>query len=212
MNPLLLLAMFGRVPQLQTVTFNSNTTWVCPAGVSLLSSLAGHGQNGTNDSVGTSSAFVMIVTYHASGSGSDPFAQDWDGLGGPVDTARDTIDEGGPFTVDTGNVHAYANGTSSLTVGSASGTSIAGTAVRVNGGSWHDSGPITNSALSWVSYSANVPGVAGSNAAGFGKTFAGGAANTAASTTTHTNEPVTPGNSYPIVVPSGATIQITYYQ
>lgn len=58
------------------------------------------------------------------------------------------------------------------------------------------------------------PGTAattGASATAFGKTFPGGTGG-AASTTTFSNIPITPGATYSIVVPSGGSITITYTQ
>jgi hypothetical protein len=51
----------------------------------------------------------------------------------------------------------------------------------------------------------------GASATAFGKTFPGGVGGPA-STTTFNNIAVTPLQSYPIVVPTGGSITITYYQ
>lgn len=53
-------------------------------------------------------------------------------------------------------------------------------------------------------------GTIGADATGFGFTFAGGVY-VNATTFTHNNVTITSGGSYALVIPSGATIQITYY-
>lgn len=56
-----------------------------------------------------------------------------------------------------------------------------------------------------------TPATTGPASTGFGKTFPGGVG-VPASTTSFTNVAVTGGSSYPLVVPSGGSITITYYQ
>jgi hypothetical protein len=60
--------------------------------------------------------------------------------------------------------------------------------------------------FSGTAYSA--PPTTGASATGFGKTFSGGTGG-AATATTYNNVAVAPSTGYPVVVPSGATIQIT---
>lgn len=55
-----------------------------------------------------------------------------------------------------------------------------------------------------------VPATTGASATGFGKTFPGGTGG-AATPVPYNNVAVTPGASYPLVVPSGGSITITYY-
>lgn len=183
MNPVLLLAMFGRALVLQTVTFNANATWVAPTGVNLLSSLVGHGGPGDSEVIdGYYDPDVTTYTMYRIGQ-----------IGYPDNTASD------PFVV-----YSYPT--------------TAGAAVpdyycenqRPNGETW---------CFAYIKESTTAPGdyhppetvyTTGESATGFSKTFAGGYGGLA-SVVTYTNVAITSGSSYTIVVPTGATIQITYY-
>lgn len=57
----------------------------------------------------------------------------------------------------------------------------------------------------------NSPATTGASTTGFGKTFPGGLGG-AANTTTFNSVTVTENTSYPIVVPTGGSLTITYYQ
>ena len=57
-----------------------------------------------------------------------------------------------------------------------------------------------------------LPPTTGASATAFGKTFPGSTGNVAQTTTTFTNVAVTANASYSIVVPTGGSVTITYYQ
>lgn len=61
-----------------------------------------------------------------------------------------------------------------------------------------------------ASYYSTSPATTGASATGFGLTFPGGAGK-AATSTAFSNVAVTPGGSYPIVVPAGGSITISYF-
>jgi len=56
------------------------------------------------------------------------------------------------------------------------------------------------------------PGATGTSASGFDRSFPGSTGNVQPATTSYTNVPATPGQSYQIIVPSGGSITITYYE
>lgn len=60
----------------------------------------------------------------------------------------------------------------------------------------------------WDSYDATT----GASATGFGRAFPGSTGDVAPNTTQHSNITVTPGQTYPVVIPSGGRITITYYE
>lgn len=189
MNPLLLIAAFGSRPKvLQTVTFNSNTTWPCPADVALLSAVVGHGTNGVGSTPGTPDT----VTPGAKKTHYETIYTRKDGTQEYVDGGYGTWTDPKPA-----NTHT---------------TTYIG-----------DFSTVYNFRDDYVTYTQDpdtvtpgTPGTAGSSGAdatGFGKTFAGGTPSApTAATTSYPNVAVTPGSSNTIVVPAGATIQITYYQ
>lgn len=210
MNPLMLLAMFGRKLELQTVTFNSNTTWVAPAGVTNLATVSGKGTDGSPSYVDTNSADAVIVSYGGTGYGT--FGNyGWTDANSVLMAAYGQISGhfSGSFTQA-----AISQGTDNSYDVTYSPVSFSGadTGGYDTFGGWQSSGNIADSGTGTVYWYTNNPGTPGTAATGFGKTFPGGAANTAASVTTYTNVAITPGASYSVVVPSGATVQITYYQ
>ena len=190
MNVDLLLALFGSRPKvLQTVTFSANATWPCPADVSLLNSVVGHGVNGTAGTadVITPGAKLSLIDqfliakpgftdFHAHSEGT------WSGDVKPENTYVRTYIGDTSTVYDYNDVyHSYVQGADTVTPGS--------------------------------------PGSTGADATGFGKIFPGGtpSAPTAATTSyPNTSSPnpitVTPSSSYTVVVPAGAVVQITYYQ
>lgn len=56
------------------------------------------------------------------------------------------------------------------------------------------------------------PATTGASTTGFGKTFPGALGNVAPAVTSFQNVAVTPGTGYPIVVPTGGSLTITYYK
>lgn len=210
MNPFTLLSMFGRAPQLQTVTFNSNTTWVAPAGVNLLTSVVGHGVAGAAATTAPRNSLVVSVVYHSSGSAGGGSAQ-WDSFQGLAEAVAAEIDASDTVNYTLYVADVYPDETNTLSTSAATILNGAGgSSVAVFSSGWRTSGHISTSGTAGVNWSEVIPATTGASATGFGFTFAGGTGG-AATTDTHNNVAVTPGNSYPIVVPSGATIQITYY-
>jgi hypothetical protein len=181
MNPLMLMAMFGRAAVLQTVTFSSNTTWVAPAGVSMLSTVIGHGGVGT------------------AGSPEEPGVEYYD----VTTTVEDTYDAPQygtySFTSDTNRVFTTDSNVPDHCESSYS-SSLHRTREICFETMYGDTG--TTPA---------VPPTSGPSATGFGKTFPGGVGAVAGSTITYSNVAITPGSSNNIVVPAGAAVQITYY-
>lgn len=189
MSAAALILLFGSRPKvLQTVTFSANETWVCPSDVNLLSSVVGHGVNGTAPS-GSHNYVTHYFSYDAyhqrtyrltdGTQYSDPAVYDGTFSGSPPRNYCDKpiIAIGVPGLESYVDCYNYP-----------------GIPTVVDEGDYD-------------------PGTTGSSATGFGKTFAGGTPSTpTAATTSHSNVAVTPSSSYPVVVPAGAAIQITYYQ
>lgn len=183
MNPGSLLLFFGHKLEQQTVTFNTNTTWPAPSGVNLLVTVSGHGADGTTTTI-DGYYDPDVTTYELVKIGQISY---------PDNTASD------PFEVS----RDPATATSTIPASYCENQ-------RPNGETW---------CYGYVKESTTTPGAyhpphdeytTGASATGFGKTFAGGYGG-AASTVTYNNVAVTPGTSYTIVVPSSATIQITYF-
>lgn len=210
MNVALFLAMAGRKRDLVTETFNADATWVAPASVSSLASVVGHGVNGTAGTTTARSATCVSVVYGGTGWANSGYVL-WSEANGSAQSAKSTLDGSvdGSFskvTVFQGTDNTYATTSNPV---SFSNASSGGTLSY--GGSWAYSGSINASGSATVSWTQTTPGSAGAAATGFSYSFAGGAAGAVAPSATYNNVAVTPGASYNVVVPTGATIQISYY-
>lgn len=216
---------------LTTVSFTSNSTWVAPSGVDLVVSAAGKGSAGISDYEGqvagrqfTAWGFDTPFNVNA------PYAQ-WANIYNSYATVFSQLNLSypsyGPSALATDYlVFLSANdywGAITFSPTDLSTTLLTSYNVVVSG-SPKTSGNITYSSLSgiegWSVYIYGyVRGSAGTASTALGKTFPGGtytgtypnAVGSAASTTTFTNVAVTPGTSYPIVVPSGGQVTLQYY-
>lgn len=216
---------------LTSATFTANGTWVAPAGVSLVVSASGKGSAGVSDAPGTVYTAAYLASQGGVGSPSAPFAQ-WSTVYNsynsllsalaskfyPSYAPTNPLPYGSYTTVASDNT--WENTTYTFTGAAYYLTGYSVTTV----GSPASSGNITYASLSgsagWViDVYGYVPGGAGTAATALGLTFPGGAytgsypyaTGSAAVTTTFTNVAVTPGASYPIVVPSGGTVTLQYY-
>lgn len=210
---------------LKTVTFTSNTTWVAPTGVSVLRTMSGYGGAATPDTYTTNLGFSSSGAYAVGLSGltNAPYAQ-WANLYANLQSEIAKV---------TGNVGVnkltsygleYFIGTDDTWNSSpftqdkwVSGSSYSITTF----GSPQSSGNILYSDGTdyWtIVVNGYQLGSNGTATTGVGKTFPGGTLTgsepyrtaVAPVTTNFTNVTVTPGVSYPIVVPSGGSLTITY--
>jgi hypothetical protein len=206
----------GRGRQLITDTFTSSGTWVAPQTTSVVDVLVGRGQNGTSDVTLLGQAPAAQVTYLASGTGTSPGSNTWGDLQGVANGLREIYNAGGDQSAYAANYVQYANGTTLTELGPYGFSNIvAGSAYLAYSGEWRSSGPIgplSSSALAFVRFNYILQGASGDSSSAFGFTFSGGAVATAATAVTHTSISVTPGNIYSIIVPSGGSVQITYYR
>ena len=205
-------ALGGRTLVTQTLT--SSQTWVAPLSTSKIETLIGKGQDGTSSGVESATAFAVIVRYNTSGTGTAPASNTWTNLQGAANGIRDQFNAGGSVSAYWATYDKYADGTENLiAVGPTSYSSvIAGSATLSYTGDWRSTGAVTSSGNAYVQYQYSVTGVPGASTTGFGFVFAGGSTGTAATPITQTNVAVTPGASYSLVIPSGGSIQITYYR
>jgi len=210
---------------LQTVTFTSNTTWVAPTGVSVLRTMSGYGGAATADTFTTNLGFSQIGAFAVGLSAltNAPFAQ-W------ADLYADYQSELAKVTGNVG-VNLLASDNPNYAIGTDdtwdSNTSpqnkwVSGSSYSVTTfGSPQTSGNILHSAGTdywFIVVNGYELGSNGAATTGVGKTFPGGTltgtepyrTTVAAVTTNFTNVPVTPGVSYPIVVPAGGSLTITF--
>jgi len=210
---------------LQTVTFTSNTTWVAPTGVSVLRTMSGYGGAATADTFTTNLGFSSAGAFAVGLSALDnpPYAQ-W------ADLYANHQSEIAVVAGNTG-VNLLPSAGLSYFIGTddtwnespfykdvwVSGSSYSVTTF----GSPQTSGNILYSAGTdywFIVVNGYELGSNGTATTGVGKTFPGGTltgtepyrTTVPAVTTNFTNVAVTPGVSYPIVVPSGGSLTITY--
>ena len=221
---------------LTTVTFTSTTTWTAPPYVNNLVTMTGHGTNASSDDYSSDTNSVSLYrTYNNAPVTNITDTHDWSELynglqswisyvntgtpgtrGGPIDTFY-----GNQYQIRSNNTYQVWNNFPAA-VSSASTYFQIGTGANNSTFTVPASGTITNanttdSGTIRVSYSALYLGGNGTAATGAGQTFPGGTYNFstgiggAAPTTNFSNITVTPNLSYSIVVPSGASISISFY-
>lgn len=196
---------------LTTTTFTSNGTWVAPAGVALVITLTGKGQDGAagywTDIYTADGGYVSYVQSNAIAGVSSTTIEgraqiEWDKF--------PTVHDPNGAVVN----WLYWYYASTTTSGSYSGLIRlkSGFSKTKTGSGWGTT--YTTPPASDVSYRVGnmeqyVYPTTGANSSGLGYTFNGGVAGPA-TPATYNNVAVTPGNSYPIVVPSGGYVTIQY--
>lgn len=212
MNPAVQSVIVGHKRVAFTSTMTANGNFVVPTDVSSVS-LSGKGVDGTSDQNYPTSALSVSVNWNTSGSGAGPTASDWSNAQGVADGNLSAMNAGGSVTIRQITIFEYANGTETLTGSYTTYTNVvAGSASNAYSGDWQSSGAITSSGECDLNFQQFVPGQTGASASGFGKTFPGGSVGTAAPTTIFNSVPVTPGATYSLTIPAGASITITYYR
>lgn len=212
MNFMLALAA-SRTEVLKTQTFTSSTTWIAPAGVTSLATLRGVGSAGTASSYERETITVSSVSRLSTQSGGLAYTRD--DVFTPAGVETEKFRGSGDRTVNYERA-TYTVGTDDLVK-----VSVAQRTVRVRGDRISSSftGGSSSSRITYNDYITNVrvemnvrqSGTSGSATVGFGETFAGGVDGPATPRTV-TNVAVTPGASYPLTIPSGGSITITYYE
>lgn len=220
----------GAAGTLTSVTFTANGTWVAPAGVSTVVSASGKGAAGVSD-------YADVFTgqyYGLQSSGVQPnlpYAQ-WGAIYGTYQTGLSQVSSrsypgyGPPsfsyfdtIYVDTSDRWVRYNfGTSDLSSIYVTGysTSTVGSPLTSGNMTYANTGIISGWAININFIAAGGTGAAST---ALGQTFPGGSytgsypngVGNAAVITTFTNIAVTPGTSYPIVVPSGGQVTLQYY-
>lgn len=215
--------------RLITETFTSNTTWVAPAGVSVLRTMSGFGGAATADTFNSNYLVGGFTAFSDPGTslGNAPFAQ-WGDLYADLNTAIALISGNSGVNNLPITLRSYRVGTDDTwsTTAPVVNTWVSGSTYSVTA---NDS-PLTSGD---ILYSYLAPAIRrgwtlrvqgydlggnGPAATGVGRTFPGGTltgtepfrTTVGPVTTTFTGVAVTPGVSYPIVVPSGGSLTITY--
>lgn len=216
---------------LTSVTFTANGNWIAPASTTSVVTASGKGAAGVSDAVGTVYRALYVAITGSPNPPTAPYAQ-WSTLYNNYSALLNTLASKfypsyaptnslpyGSFTYVATN-DTWSNDTFTF-VGNAYYLTGYGTYTL---GSPSTSGNITYSSLSgvdgWgIDAYGYVPGGVGASSTALGKSFPGGAytgtypngTGQPATTTTFTNIAVTPGASYPIVVPSGGFVTLEYY-
>lgn len=216
---------------LNSVTFTANGNWVAPTSVSNVASISGKGSNGVSDYITGLYSLIFGASPSPGPFSNPPYAQ-WGDLYSEYTTAiaqlnAASLPNWGPSSIIVSDIRFisptdYWSG--SPTTYNLSGVYLTSYSTSTSG-SPQTSGNITYSSLSgtFTFWGGGINGYAQGNAGtastGLGKTFPGGTytgtypngTGGTAPTTIFTNVTVTPGASYPIVVPSGGSVTIQYY-
>lgn len=212
-----LLALIGAGQELVTQTFTSNGSFTVPLGVSKVN-LSGKGQDGAASYSGTQLAYAAgdTVTGHFNGTGTVSGAYSWSDFQDLASRVAQ-VNGGGNGNFYYNIYDGYLN-TNTYTLSSAQTTyndAVPGTASMWTSPGWHVSGAVLGNdyGYSAVQYTQTytVPATTGANTTGFGKTFPGGAGGPA-SVTSFTDVAVTENTSYPVTVPTGGSLTISYYR
>jgi len=216
---------------LTSVTFTANGNWIAPASTTSVVTASGKGAAGVSDAVGTVYTAGYFATTGSPNPPNAPFAQ-WGTLYNNYSALLSALAAKSYPSYAPTNSLPYGSFTYVTTNNNWSNDTytFVGVPYYLTGyntytlGSPQTSGNITYSSLSgadgWIIDAYGyVPGGVGASSTALGKTFPGGGytgtypngTGQAATTTTFTNVPVTPGASYPIVVPSGGFVTLEYY-
>jgi hypothetical protein len=205
--------------------FTANGTFVVPAGVTKIN-MSGFGSPAVGDTPVFREVFFTGADDFGGPASTSPYAQ-WGDVYTALGNAEAVISansglnlvtlDGLSYLVDPTDAYDEYSGPEDVYIDGNSFTTF-----QLN--SAPTSGNILYSQLSpragWSIHANTIAaGVAGSAATGVGNTFPGGTLTgtypnqtaVAAPTTTFNNITVTPGASYPIVVPSGGSITISYF-
>jgi hypothetical protein len=192
MNPAVQAVICGRRRVQVTKTFPiGTTTWTAPTTTSRIDSASGYGAAGAPGDPGTPDTTTTTskqVTHNYR------FLIRRDGTG------NDTVDEGYTDGWPPGGTAYYDN---YVTYSESDSTVYSGAE------DYH--APETQTTTTTTPGTPATDPTTGAPTTAFGRSFPGGTGG-AASVTTLTNLIVTPGASYSIVVPTGGSLTITYYQ
>lgn len=210
----------GALPVTKTII--SSQPFTVPAGVTKIS-LTGKGEAGSPATSGhyepntQTSTPVTVVTGHpfsnASASGGQAF---WENYQGNAAQGAYNLNNGfNSYSYQ--SVDQYTNGYINSSSARQAGDVVPGSAFTFTIGGWKSSGAILPSDsgsmyLAWQEYGPFVPGspaTTGASTTGFGKTFPGGTGG-AAPVTSFGDVPVTPGQTYSIVIANGGYLTLSY--
>lgn len=210
-------------------TFTTNTSWVAPAGVTSVN-MSGAGSPATSDySTYDYTVYISVASQGSSRNENPPFAQ-WSAFYAEATTALGQINANSgtnQITFQRRNYIIDVDGSYRLSAYAYSTIWVVGNTGAITDGGYAT--PPTSGDMTYASVSPNagwlvtagearIAGSVGSSSTGIGKTFPGGTLSgsepyrtaVAPPTTTFSSVAVTPGTSYPLTVPSGGYITLSY--
>lgn len=207
-----------------TVTFTTSQTWTCPAGVVTLLTVVGKGQDGAAAVAAgygpttphTATVAVVQGLDGTIGSVKTHFWS-WGSSQSDISAIRDQINVGGSGSYTSYSITQYTDDYTKITETTTWTNPVPGSAATSTSAGWRtggtvvvdDYGVLTATWDELGAYSGGTAATTGSNTTGFSKTWNGGVG-VAATSTTYTNITVVPATGYPVVVPTGGYISITY--
>ncbi|NHZ34480.1 hypothetical protein [Massilia rubra] len=206
--------------QLVNLMFYSNTTWTCPATTTRVS-LSGQGSGGAPQSYANGALNCTTVTYINDGQfpeGLQLGNYGWAGIRGVTEmgVAARLNNNGGAAGFFRTEFIQYSHPsfgekyqrTDTLVP---LANFIMGSAGILYEGSFPTSGPIQNSASASVGFTYVVAATNGWPTSAFGYTFPGGVGGPA-SASAYPDIVVVPGSPYPLTIPPGGWVSLSYYQ
>lgn len=200
--------------KLKTLTFLTNDSWVAPRGVKRLESLVGKGTNGVSGSYNPGTINVLRLVRSATSVGGNIYdisgeyvaiAPQTEAFVGTGERSVDYIQR--TFTIGPDDL--------AITDDNPKTALVSGPRTSSNFGDSSGNMTYANAPNIFATVSIDVygGGSSGLSATGFGKTFpAGTPTSPIAPTVTYTKVDVIPFTSYPVVVPTGGSITITWFE
>lgn len=225
MNLALILATFmPPTTSLTTVSFTANGTWTAPGGVSLVTTITGKGADGTSGTSGyydsptnraATGEIITGVSGNYGGAGA-PGRADWSSFAGDPGALVSMLNAGGSGSYNQITILQYDDVFISRIDSVVSYSDVVvGSASYVLNSGWKFSGAIQSSDFGFCNlywqeavYHPGTSPTTGASSTGLGKTFVGGSPTAVSSS--YSNVAVVAGTAYPIVVPAGGSITITY--
>lgn len=210
-----------------TTTYTSNTTWVCPAGVTLVSKVVGAGARGTDGTaayydppIDRSTYITMVNRQDINSTGVNAGTLRWEDCQSTMYDAVNALSPGGNVTVTRRHYLQYLNGYKIETSNFVISNVVPSTSRAYVSAGWQTSGFVVVESMEFAyiawkeygTYHPEVPPTQGTAAAAFGHIYPGSLGNVPVTPTTNTNIAVNPGQSYAFSIPAGGFITVTYYK
>lgn len=214
MDGMLMLA--GGAASLQTITFTTPQTWIAPMNVSSLASLSGRGAAGSPETTGLTSAVCVVVNYDTTQypPGETIGNYGWGtAYSSDAASAVNFLNNTGTFYAVTVNQYGHSDfGDTHIRNSSLqnAGAYVHNSAYLTYTGGFATSGDIRASGTAVLNWQYPIAATGGAGANAFGKNFPGGFGGPA-TVQNYGPQSITPGGSYPIAVPAGSQVTITYY-